>query len=396
MNRRSKVVALSFLALLPAGAGPPDPAVRDTAAVADRIVNQSANVKYGEMVLIEGGTRDQQLLEDIAVEVRKLGAHPLIVIGSDRLTRRLLADVDERYDEQQPTFGLRLAEIIDARITVEHSQRPDLQSGIPAERIAARAKAGAAVDKRLMERGVVNVHLGNGLYPTEALSKEFGISYDDLTKLFWKGVNADYARIGDVGQRVAAALGAGKEVRITAPNGTDLTVNVAGRPVFVSDGVVSGEDRYAGGPSCQVWLPAGEVYLAPVPGTARGTFVADAFSYQGKRIEKLTLVFADGRLTSMTAASDIADLKERFEAAQEGRDLFGALDIGINESVAAPAGSRVATWRGAGTISVGIGGNTWAGGDNEVPYGLYAHLLSGTLSVDGKPVVEGGKLKAES
>ncbi len=391
MIMRCTISAL-FLALALAGAGPSDPAASDTAAIAGRIVNQSASIRYGEMVLIEGGARDLQLLEDIAVEVRKQGAHPLIVIGSDRLTRRLYTDVDERFDEQQPAFDLRLAEIIDAIITVDWSQTSDVLADIPAARLTAQAKAREGVHEKLLERGVVSVELGNGLYPTEALAKEFRIGYDDLSRIFWKGVGADHARLEETGRRIANALGAGREVRITSPNGTDLTVNVAGRPVFVSDGVVSAEDRYAGGPSCQVWLPAGEVYLTPVPGTARGTFVAEGFSFQGKPIEKLTLVFADGKLTSMTATSDNAALKERFDAAPEGRDLFGALDIGINESVTAPAGSRMATWMGAGTVSIGIGGNTWAGGDNEVAYGLYVHLLSGTLTVDGTPLVKDGKV----
>ena len=57
-----------------------------------------------------------------------------------------------------------------------------------------------------------------------------------------------------------------------------------------------------------------------------------------------------------------------------------------------PSGSRLVTWIGAGTISVGIGSNTWAGGDNEVPYGLYGHLLNGTLTVDGMKIVDNGRL----
>ncbi|MCZ6850507.1 MAG: hypothetical protein O7F17_02580, partial [Planctomycetota bacterium] len=61
----------------------------DTAGIADTLVNKSANIRYDELVLISGGARDQQLLEDIAVEVRKLGAHPVITISSDRLTRNL-------------------------------------------------------------------------------------------------------------------------------------------------------------------------------------------------------------------------------------------------------------------------------------------------------------------
>ena len=93
----------------------------DTAKIADTIVNESANIRYDELVLISGATRDQQLLEDIAVVVRKLGAHPLIAIGSDRLTRNLFTQVPTRFDAQEPKIALRMAEIVDAMISVDSS-----------------------------------------------------------------------------------------------------------------------------------------------------------------------------------------------------------------------------------------------------------------------------------
>lgn len=53
--------------------------------------------------------------------------------------------------------------------------------------------------------------------------------------------------------------------------------------------MISNKDAYAGGAACQGWLPAGEVFVTPVPGTAKGTFVTDDFFFEGKRIERLTL-----------------------------------------------------------------------------------------------------------
>lgn len=44
-------------------------------------------------------------------------------------------------------------------------------------------------------------------------------------------------------------------------------------------------------------------------------------------------------------------------------------------------------------VTVGIGGNTWAGGDNSVPYALTVFLPGSTMTLDGKPIVEKGALK---
>jgi aminopeptidase len=58
-----------------------------------------------------------------------------------------------------------------------------------------------------------------------------------------------------------------------------------------------------------------------------------------------------------------------------------------------PANSTVGTWVPAGTVTVGTGVNTWAGGDNSVPYGLTVYLPGSTVMLDGKAIVENGVLK---
>ena len=316
----------------------------------------------------------------------------MITLGSDRLTRNLVTEVPARYDGQEPSFALKIVENVDAIISVDLSEQPGLLADISAERLAVRAKAFESVYGRLLERGVLQVNLGNGLFPTETRAKQFGISRSALSTIFWNGVNVDYGDLQATGEQIKTTLASGRELRITAPNGTDLTMEIARRPVFVSDGVISDQDRYAGGPNCQVWLPAGEVYLTPVPGSANGKFVAETFFFQGKRIDDLTLMFDNGKLTRMTANSDIKALKERYNAAPSGRDVFAAVDIGINRNVEAPAGGRFVSWMAAGTISIGTGNNQWAGGENDVPFDLFAHLTNGTLTLDGKKVVDQGKL----
>ncbi len=180
MTNTLRVLGLGLGAALvsvTAGAGPQPSATAtvDTGRIAATIVNQSAGIRPGELVLIEGGTRDQKLLEDLAVEVRKLGAHPLIAIGSDRLDRRLFVDVDEQFDMQEPEFFGRLAEFIDALITVDYGEKEGNLADIPAKRRAERAKAFEKVQKKMLKRGVVRVHLGNDLYPTQTMATQVAV-----------------------------------------------------------------------------------------------------------------------------------------------------------------------------------------------------------------------------
>jgi hypothetical protein len=48
---------------------------------------------------------------------------------------------------------------------------------------------------------------------------------------------------------------------------------------------------------------------------------------------------------------------------------------------------------GAGMVTIGIGGNRWAGGANAEPFSLAYQLPGATVTLDGKVIVENGQLK---
>ena len=151
----------------------------------------------------------------------------------------------------------------------------------------------------------------------------------------------------------------------------------------------------AGGANNAVYLPAGEVYTTPVAGTANGKLVNSKAFYRGKPIDNLTMEFKDGKMTSMTGSGPgFADMKAEYDAVDDARkDEFSFVDFGINPNIQLPATSAVGTWVPAVTVTVGTGGNTWAGGNNSVPYGQIVSLPGATVTLDGKAIVEGGALK---
>ncbi len=388
-------LATGLLAISIAGSSPKEGTGIDYEALAEKLVTQCASIHEGDLVGISGGVRDVKLLENIAVHVRKSGAFPLVVLVSDRMIRRMFVDVPAKYDSQAPEFDLKLANMTTAWIGVDFRETLSLFADIPPERLAAQTKARQPIGDLMLKRNVRQVHLGEGtgLYPTADRAKLFGVSQEELSSIFWGGVNVDYSKLQTTGEAVSAALSAGKEVHVTNPNGTDLKVHIEGRPVFVSDGVISADDIQRGGAACQVWLPAGEVFVTPVPGTAEGEVVVDRQFFEGKEIQGLTLTFKAGELTSMTAKSGLEPLKARYDASGPDKELFAFVDIGINPSVRLVPGSRMVAWMPAGMITVGTGNNTWAGGENNTNFGLSNFLPGSTLKVDGKVLVENGILK---
>jgi len=365
----------------------------ETEALAQKLVNQCANIHEGEFVMVNGGMRDLELLEDIVINVGKLGAFPILTIGSDRLTRRWVTEVPVKYDTRAPEGDLKLFGFITAVISVDYGETLGLLADIPAERLVARGKAYEPVNELFAKRNIKGVNLGNGLYPTEASAKQFGLTLNELSDLFWKGVNVDYAKLEATGKAVQTVLAGGKEVQLTNPNGTDIKMRIEKRPVIVSDGVLSAEDLKKGFAASQVYLPAGEAYLSPVPGTAEGTVVVDRQFYQNKEVLGLTLIFKAGKLTSMTAKSGLEPLKKMYDAAEAGKEEFAFIDLGINPNVAVKSGSKLVAWMPAGMVTIGIGNNMWAGGENKSPFSLASFLPGSTLKVDGKVLVENGVLK---
>lgn len=370
---------------------PPTAFAGDHRSVAEKVVGQSAGVKEGDLVLVYGSDEDLPLLEDIAVEVRKRGGDPLVTVETSRLNRRMYDEVPAKYDSQTPEMNLKLAGMVDVIIGTEAGEGRTMK-GVPPERIAARGKAAAPVGALSRKRGVRTVILGNGLYPSAESAERLNISRDDLAGMMYGGVDADYAEIQATGDQVRKVLAGGKELRITNPNGTDLRVGIAGRPITVSDGIISAEDRKKGGTAISVWLPAGEVFLTPVPGTAVGTVISDQDVFQGQPIEGLRLEFKNGKLVSMTAKSGLDPLKAFYDAAGPGKDLLGVIDIGINSGVKVPQGSPIHVWSQAGTVTVTVGNNAWAGGDNAVNFGVPGYSSRSTVAVDGKVIVQDGKL----
>jgi leucyl aminopeptidase (aminopeptidase T) len=187
-------------------------------------------------------------------------------------------------------------------------------------------------------------------------------------------------------------LAAGKEVRITNPNGTDLRFRIEGRPITINDGIITPEDRKATEAGRSVWLPAGDVILIPVPGTATGTLVSDQEFFRGERVEGLRLEFQGGKVTSMSAKSGLDPLKAAYDAGGPGKDQLSVLNIGINPGVKVPEGNPIHVWSKAGTVTVGVGNNTWASGDNQASFGISPSSPGSSLSVDGKSLVQDGKL----
>ena len=363
----------------------------DMKALAAKIVNQSAAVKEGEIVLISGSVRDMDLLENIVTEVQKVGAEPLLSVASEKVAKRSYTDVPEKYDSREPKLGMALARTANVTINVDSSETESLFSDIPPARQAARAKASSPLAEEFRKNKIRSVNVGNDLYPTEWRAKRFDMPLDGFAKLFWEGLNIDYTSLQTTGEKARTSL-AGKEIEITHPNGTSLKASLDSKPAYISDGIISADD--VAKDNLSVFLPAGEAAVVVAAGSGTGKFVIEKDYYQGKEMHNVVLTFENGKLTSMTGEGDgFPAMKAYYDAAGEGKDLLSYIDIGINPNYTLSPSSKLGNWISAGMVSLGTGNNTWAGGTNNSTGGAGGHLAGCTVKVDGRIIVENGVLK---
>lgn len=385
--------ALAFAATSTAGLPNHEKPATRMRQVAQRIIGSCLAVKEGETVLISGAVEDAPMLEELAVEARKRGAFPMITLASRSLVRRLILDVPVKYDSQESVLERRLAEVVDVMIAVEPFNGDTANEGLPYARVQAQQKMDALILEARLKRAVRTAQLGNNLKPFPDRAHMFGVSARELERIYWDGMNVNYQQLQATGDRVRKALRSGNILKITHPNGTNLTMKLDAAPLLVSDGVVSEADRKAGGAASQVWLPAGEVFGLPAKGTTQGRIIFPRMSIRKKTVEDLDLRFKDGRIVSMKARSGLRHLKQSYEIGSAGKEEASVIDLGINPNVRSPKGSRLTSYVESGSIFFGTGENIWAGGDNHGTGGIGGYLQGATLTVDGKVLIDRGRLK---
>lgn len=377
-----------------AWAGPP---VKPTTGVeprtvAERVVADVARVQTGEIVFITGN--DLSLLEELGVAVQRRGGLPLELYARTERARRYFDEAPAKFDAARGDLWLKLAELPQVIIEVGGGDAPEVWRGVPPDRLMVVNQSYARGNARMLKRNVRQVELGNGLFPSDANARRLGVSRPELEAIFRAGVATDPSKLAAAGNTVRDLVSVGTELRVTAPNGTDLRMRVDGRKVLVSDGIISPEEAKQGGAAAMVWLPAGEAYVSPVPGTASGRMVWDRVDFRGNVVEGLTALFTNGKVTSLTGkpSPTFDEWRATFDKSPACRDALAVVDIGLNADVKPRSGKAMLNWVPQGMVSVFFGGDLWAGGSNDCPFGGGGFLPDATVTIDGKPLVEKGVL----
>jgi leucyl aminopeptidase (aminopeptidase T) len=302
------------------------------------VLRTSAALRSGERVLIVADSGSRVLGEAFAAAARDLGADPVVALVAARTS-------DGEEPPEPVGTAMQASDVIllvtSRSLTHTHARR-------------AATRAGARV---LSMPGITEEMLRAG-----ALATDWNVIHESV-------------------RRVARRLRGSREVRLTSPAGTDVRFEVAGRDWVAEDtGLCSRKGSFT-------TLPAGELFIAPVEGTAEGRLVLDVY-FDEPLLEQASAILTAGYATKILGAERAIHAMNR--GGRDGR-AFARFGFGLNPR-ARVTGPHLEAEKALGTAHVGFGDNLVIGGKIHCGVKVEAILAEANVSVDGKALIERGRL----
>ncbi|MDQ6817855.1 MAG: aminopeptidase [Actinomycetota bacterium] len=203
-----------------------------------------------------------------------------------------------------------------------------------------------------------------------------GVSEDMLARV----MAVDFTTMAARSNAVAAVLDRGSRARVTCPRGSDLILDLTGRPGIADDGDLTAPGAFGN-------MPCGEGFIAPAGG--EGTAVATSLAPLGLSEEPAILFVHEGRIVGAEGGVG-PEYLSRLRAHGEPGTNLAELGVGTNDR-ARLTGQVLEDEKILGTVHIAFGASAGIGGTVSVPIHLDAVILEATLEVDGQTVLDGGR-----
>jgi len=162
----------------------------------------------------------------------------------------------------------------------------------------------------------------------------------------WKAMNRKINEIAGIMRRY-------NYIHITTPNGTDIILERGDREVKKDNGIITTPGSFSN-------LPAGEVFFAPLEGTARGKMVLE-WAPTRRLKSPVTLEIDEGMVINIRGRERYASfLKEKLSERRENGNI-AELGVGTNEK-ASRVDNILESEKIYGTIHIALGDNSSFGG----------------------------------
>ena len=197
-------------------------------------------------------------------------------------------------------------------------------------------------------------------------------------------IDIDYNKLMKTHKKLGDIIDKGKEARIKTKLGTDLTFSIKGRKAFGRDsGLFTKKGSFGN-------LPTGEIFVAPLEGTANGVYIVDAsFAGIGKMKTQIKIYVKSGQAIKIEGDKS-EELKTLLDSIGPKARNIAEFGIGTNEK-AKITGNILEDEKVIGTCHVALGNNIGFGGKTSVQLHLDGIIKKPGIFIDSKKVLSNGK-----
>jgi leucyl aminopeptidase (aminopeptidase T) len=204
------------------------------------------------------------------------------------------------------------------------------------------------------------------------------------------GIEADFKSVAHICKAVSDGMAGAKELRLTTPFGTDLSMCTEGRPGNAMTCMVS-KGQFTG-------VPNVEANVAPIEGSAEGVIVVDAsIPYAGIGLleEPVTCKVEKGYIVSIEGGRQAKDLEEILRSKNDPYVYnVGEIGVGLNPK-SVFTGIMMEDEGVWGSVHIGIGTNATVGGKIRAAIHYDLILTKATMIADGRKILENGEVCAK-
>lgn len=353
---------------------------------AQLLVGYCTDVQPGENVLLNLESPALPLARPLVREVLKAGGIPHLRVSYPELTADILELAQDSFLDSE--VGLELAEIerVQAWIRVGAPSNTRALEGSDKNKLGRLQKRLRSVSTIRTQR----TKWCGTLFPTDAGAQGAGMSLGDFETFVYGAMfllDSDpvgrWRALHETQAKLIERLSSAREVRILA-EGTDLTLNVAGRTWVNSDGHRN--------------MPSGEVFTGPLETSADGVIRFDVPStVHGTELSGVELTFQDGEVVAAKADKG-DDLLQAQLGTDAGARRLGELGVGTNPHIQRPTGSILFDEKIGGTVHLALGQSyRETGGQNSsaIHWDMICDLRrGGQILLDGVVFQEDGQFRA--
>ncbi len=172
-------------------------------------------------------------------------------------------------------------------------------------------------------------------------------------------MNVDWKHLAKATKEVAARVNRAERIEIETANGSRISFSVKGRKPLADTGILTRPGSFGN-------LPAGEVFLAPVEGTANGQLILE-WAPTRELKSPVTVTVEEGLVRDVSGKDEFVDqLRMKLSEREENRNI-AELGIGTN-SMARRPDNILESEKIMGTIHIAFGDNSSFGGTVATPF----------------------------